>query len=135
MNDAQEDEAHNILDLLTTCYPGHPWSVRVYDGGFFIRHLELPSKWGMNCKFKKVSMSASMMKREIIMMAGEYLERAGLDRGRNINEDPIDWVEGVPAKCQPLHSKPAFVVDEIVIAGSEDGFPREEPRRNLRKPH
>ena len=40
------------------------------------------------------------MKREIIMKAGEWLERAGLVRGR-ANGDEIQRVEGVPEKYQP----------------------------------
>jgi hypothetical protein len=39
---AQIDEAKWILEALDAAYPGHPWSVRVYDGGFFIRHMDLP---------------------------------------------------------------------------------------------
>jgi len=97
---AQEDEAEQILGALTLAYPGHPWAVRVYDGGFFIRHLDFPNNWGMNCKASKVDWSASYMKREIIMKAGEWLERANLQRGR-WNGDEIQKVEGVPEKYQP----------------------------------
>jgi len=43
MTDFQEAEAHKILEALVVAYPNHPWSVRVYDGGFFIRHLDFPS--------------------------------------------------------------------------------------------
>ena len=99
---AQEDEANGILEALTTAYPSHPWAVRVYDGGFFIRNLMYPHNFGMNCHLKSVSYSASAMKREIIMMAGEFLERANLRRGRNINEDEIMRLDGAPEKYQPL---------------------------------
>ena len=98
---AQEDEANTILGVLTTVYPGHPWGVRVYDGGFFIRHLDFPSTWGMNCKYKNFSHDAAVLKREIIMKAGEWLERANLKRGR-ANDDVIGRVEGVPEKDQPF---------------------------------
>ena len=54
----------------------------------------------MNCKASKVDWSASYMKREIIMKAGEWLERANLQRGR-WNGDEIQKVEGVPEKYQP----------------------------------
>ena len=97
---AQEDEAEQILGALTLAYSGHPWAVRVYDGGFFIRHLDFPANWGMNCKAAKVDWSASYMKREIIMKAGEWLERANLTRGR-ANGDEIQRVEGVPEQYQP----------------------------------
>lgn len=100
---AQETEAQNILDILTVAYPSHPWGVRVYDGGFFIQYLDRPfnQPYGMNCKYEKFGYSASAMKKAIVMKAGEWLERAGLARGRS-NGDEIVWVEGVPEK----HRKP-----------------------------
>lgn len=106
---AQEDEANTILDVLTTAYPTHPWAVRVYDGGFFIRNLMWPAQHGMNCKYKSVGYSASAMKREIILMAGEWLERANLRRGRNINEDEIEYLEGAPDKYQPKMKAPIIL--------------------------
>ena len=109
---AQEDEANGILAVLCAAYPGHPWSVRVYEGGFFIRYLDprLTGNWGMNCKTRDSGYSASAMKRDIIIKAGEWLERSGLARGRN-NEDEIVNVEGVPLKHQPM--KPPIDLKEI----------------------
>src|SRR5688572_9610885 len=97
---AQEDEANAILEAITTAYPNHPWAVRVYDGGFFIRHLDFPSNWGMNCRNHTRLYSASALKRECIRMAGEWLERANLKRGVG-DETPILRVEGVPERWQP----------------------------------
>lgn len=97
---SQEDEAEQILQVLTFAYPGYPWAVRVYDGGFFIRNLMFDGNYGMNCKFKSVGHDWAVMKREIIGMAGEWLERANLRRGR-ANEDPIVKIEGVPEHRQP----------------------------------
>lgn len=111
---AQEDEANAILDALTTAYPLYPWGVRVYEGGFFIRHLEFPSNWGMNCKVKGRVYSASSLKREVIMMAGEWLERAGLSRGANVNGDEIGWVEGIPDHYQAKEFKEPVKVDAVV---------------------
>lgn len=101
---AQESEAEGIIGVLCDAYPGHPWAVRVYDGGFFIRHLEFPGNWGMNCKYKDFGHDAAVFKRTIILMAGEWLERAGLKRGR-ANEDETKWVEGIPTKYQPMAQK------------------------------
>lgn len=99
----QEDEAKMILEALTIAYPCYPWGVRVYDGGAFIRHLDFPHNWGMNVKFRSVY-SASSLKREVIRMAGEWLERARLKRGR-ANDDEIGRVEGVPERFQPPSEK------------------------------
>ena len=101
---AQEDEAKVILEVLSVCYPGHPWSVRVYDGGFFIRHLQFPKNWGMNCKYRHFSHDAAVFKKEIIMKAGEWLERANIKRGRYDAEQPDYRVEGVPERDQPVNN-------------------------------
>lgn len=98
---SQEDEANLILEALSIAYPGHPWAVRVYDGGFFIRHLAFPSNWGMNYRGEASSYSASALKKQIILLAGEWLERANMKRGRYDAEQEIQWVDGVPEKYQP----------------------------------
>ncbi len=120
----QEDEATMILDALTVAYPGYPWGVRVYDGGAFIRHLDFPSNWGMNVKLRK-SYSASQLKREVILMAGEWLERANLKRGR-ANDDEIGRVEGVPEKFQPPSEK-----DPVPVLIAADGA---TPLRDVVRP-
>lgn len=109
---AQEDEAEGIIEVLTTAYPSHPWAVRVYPGGFFIRHLDFPSQWGMNFKYKTTGYSWSSMKREIIMKAGEWLERANLVRGR-WNGDETKRVEGVPEQYQPKEAKEAIALKAL----------------------
>jgi hypothetical protein len=98
---AQEDEAEDILTILTMAYPGHPWGVRVYDGGFFIRHLAFDKNWGMNCRFKEVGHDWAVMRKQIIIMAGEWLERAGLPRGRYDPDQEITHLEGAPKQDQP----------------------------------
>ena len=109
---AQEDEAEEILGVLTFAYPNHPWAVRVYEGGFFVRHLDFPTNWGMNFKYKTSAYSASALKREIIMKAGEWLERANLRRGVG-NDDPTKFVEGVPQQYQPKEAKEAIALKAI----------------------
>ena len=55
-------------------------------------------------KFKDISHDATRFKKEIIMAAGEFLERAHLTRGR-ANGDEIISVEGIPDKDQPYKYK------------------------------
>jgi hypothetical protein len=98
--DAQASDAEKVMHLLCTAYPGHPWAVRVDKGIIFIRHLQFPGNWGMNLKTKSVEHDAAVLKRKVILLAGEFLERAGLVRGRE-NGDEIKRVEGVPDKYQP----------------------------------
>ncbi len=98
-----EDDAEAILDVLQTAYPGHPWGVRVEEGGFFIQYLIVPWRkpYGMWCAYKTFGYSASQMKHEIIMKAGEWLERAGIPRSRLEDGNDIVSVDGVPLKHQP----------------------------------
>jgi hypothetical protein len=93
----QESDAHEVMTLLTVAYPGHPWAARVAGGVIFIRYLEpsLPGHWGMVVKVNDVQHDAAVLKKRVIMAAGEWLERAGLKRGRE-NGDEIVSVEGVP---------------------------------------
>lgn len=93
---AQLDEAKAILLTLWGAYPGHPWSVRVYDGGFFIKHLAFDGNYGMNCHLKDVTHDAAVMKKTIIRYAGEWLERAGMVRGRYDSDQEPTLVEGMP---------------------------------------
>lgn len=127
MTDAQEKEAQSILEVLTFAYPGHPWSVRVYDGGFFIRHLDFPGNWGINHRSQSQTYSATAMKRQIIRMGGEWLERANLIRGRS-DDTVASYVEGVPENQQPGQKLPENT--KIVIAPSE-GI-RTEPRPQVK---
>lgn len=116
----QEDEAETILGVLSEIYPSHPWGVRVFDGGFFIRHLDFPSNWGMIVKTKGIY-SASQLKRQIILKAGEWLERANLKRGRS-NGDEIGRVEGVPDAYQPPAEKEKLEFSHVAFL-DKNGLP------------
>lgn len=91
----QQADAHTVLEILCDVYPGHPWATRVDGGIIFIRHLEMPGDWGMNLKVRKLYHDAAVFKKEVIMAAGEFLERAGLVRGRHDGSE-IVRVEGIP---------------------------------------
>jgi len=135
MTDAQEHEAHKILDLLTVVYPGHPWSVRVMPNLVFIRHLEFGASWGMNLRLSEVDHDAAVLKHKVIMLAGEWLERAGLARGRCDPDQPTDWVEGVPLRDQPPQSKPSIeeMTGQQVVIAKEDGTVRANPMPQVEK--
>lgn len=98
---AEEADSQKVLEILCEVYPGHPWATRVSGGIVFIKHLELGNNWGMVRKFSELKHDATTFKKEIIMAAGEFLERANLVRGR-ANGDAIIRVEGLPDKYQPI---------------------------------
>lgn len=115
---AQEDEADSILGVLTTAYPGHPWGVRVMEGGFFVKHLAFPHGYGMFCRIKDFDHDSAVLKKQIIMMAGEWLERANMMRGRYDADQPAGRVDGVPERFQPNQPLPDGV--EVVIAEPDE---------------
>lgn len=121
---ALEDDAKGILSLIWNCYPGHPWSVRCDHGIIFIRHMGFPGNWGMNIRVTEFDHDAAVLKKKIVMLAGEWLERAGMARGRHDADQETQRVEGVPEKYQPLKDV------ELVIESSE---PRETPRPQVGK--
>jgi hypothetical protein len=97
----EEADAEKVLSILCEVYPNYPWATLVRGGVVFIRHLGLGSNWGMVRKYKDITHDATTFKKEIIMAAGEFLERANLHRGRG-NGDEIERVEGLPEKWQPV---------------------------------
>src|SRR5262245_12840519 len=98
-NGLGQADADYVIDILNEIYPGHPWAARVDGGCIFIRHLGLRGSWGMNAKFSDVAHDRAVFRRTIIMNAGEFLERAGLSRGR-WNGDEMTHIEGIPEKDQ-----------------------------------
>jgi hypothetical protein len=118
--DAQYGEAVAIMELLTAAYPGHPWAVRVAGGVIFIRYLDdrMVGNWGMAMKQKDSNHDAAVLKREVIMKAGEWLERAGLARGRS-NGDEIVRVEGLPDTDQPDYVTPLPVMEKVIAPNPE----------------
>lgn len=112
VTDTMISDSEYILGLLSTVYPGHPWGVRVMDDGFFIQYMLLPFEkpFGMGCRYKDVSHSASSMRKAIIMLAGEWLERSKLARKKLEDGQEIEYVEGVPDKYQ---MRPFELVESI----------------------
>jgi len=97
----EEADSHKVLEILCEVYPGHPWATLVRGGIVQIKHLELGNNWGMVRHFSALKHDATSFKKEIVMAAGEFLERAGLARGR-ANGDEIVHVEGLPDRYQPI---------------------------------
>lgn len=124
---AQYDEARAILEALDFAYPDHPWSVELSGdetgGRVFIRHLAFQGNYGMNVRHNKKDAafySSSAFKREVILRAGEWLERMGIPRGRYETDYPlVKTADGVP-------QKPAANVDAVIQ--TSDFEVRETPR-------
>lgn len=118
--DAQASDAEKVMHILTTAYPGHPWAVRVGDGFIFIRHLQFGTNWGMNLRTSAVDHDAAVLRKKIVLLAGEWLERAGFKRGREAGQE-AGSVEGVP-------EAPTVQFDTVVNAADH------EPMRETVRP-
>lgn len=95
--ESQAETAKKILfNILYPAYPGHPWWIRVGKGFIFIKHMDFPGNWGMILKTSEVDHDIAVLKRKIIMGAGEWLERANQKRGRYEDGQETVRVEGVP---------------------------------------
>lgn len=98
-----EDDAKGILSLLWAAYPGHPWYVHCRPGHIFIQYLSFHSKgtWGMGLRVTEFDHDAAVMKKKIISLAGEWLERAGVARGRYEEGSETGKVEGINESFMP----------------------------------
>ena len=94
---ADEGLAGQAMHALAEAYPGHPWHVNVMDGCLIIKHMRLSGKWA---QIKHVTniFSASDLKKAVVMLGGEFLERAGMKRGAPSDGEYKRIVEGIPTK-------------------------------------
>lgn len=124
---ALEDDARAIVALLWNCYPNHPWSVTCKPGLVIIKHMDFPRQWGMALRVSEADHDAAVMKRKIITLAGEWLERANLKRSAYDSDQPSYRVEGVPEKYQP-----GQMLDNMTVTLAEPVL-RETPRPQVLK--
>lgn len=88
--------AKNSVEALVRHYPGYSWFVEVRDGLLMIRCPELDWR-GRYCMVRKlgaVQHDYGRLVREVVHAAGEYLERANLRRGRAVEGERAQKIEG-----------------------------------------
>lgn len=129
------DMALDIMQLLDTAYPGHPWKVHVYGddtgGGFQIRHLEFDgAPYGMNEPRAHLFGSASELRARVIYMGGELLERVNLTRGVRNEAERVTRMEGVPERHQPTEHRTD--IKHLVLL-PKDSELREEARPQVKE--
>lgn len=81
-NLADIEEAKRMSAVLQWHYPNHSWAVNVdsSQGIATIKNFRLSGNWGFLMKLKTF-FSASEIDRQVVMAAGELLERYNLSRG------------------------------------------------------
>lgn len=102
----RQDEvlAREAAELLHRHYPNHMWAVFVNStktgGVMVIKNLMISSLYGYVLHLKNVYADPTL--KSVLKAGGEILERANLRRGANRFDLP-KWIDGIPAKRQPLH--------------------------------
>jgi len=96
-HDRDEPLARDIVNTLCQHYPGFGWHVNIKGGGIYIKNLDWSDKWGMWLKTNNVNHDAAVLKRQVVMQAGEFLERAWVKRGAS-DGSVVKSIEGVPQK-------------------------------------
>ncbi len=100
--------ARTIGSTLAGVYPGYQWWVRAdVRHGFFVIHcgeinaaMASNMPYGMLMHVSKID-DAGLLRKKIIRMGGEFLERANLVRGRASGE-MARRVDGAPDRHQPF---------------------------------
>lgn len=101
--------AKEICETLHWAYPNHSWWVRIDGGIIFIKHFAISGTIGMVKKYNQLASDAAVRKREVIMAAGELLERAGLARGAYTGEDVTELEGGEEVGWKPTPIKPGVI--------------------------
>lgn len=96
-HESDEPMARQMVSDLCIAYPGHPWFVTIKGGIVHVKNLDLPQNWGMCLHYSQMKDDATERKRQVLMAAGEYLERARLKRGAKTGEKATS-VEGIAQK-------------------------------------
>lgn len=102
--DCDEAMARQMVTDLCHAYPGHAWFVVAKGGVWHIKDMELNDKWGMCLHYSDIKADANDRKKQVVMAAGEFLERARLKRGAKDKNQVVASIEGVPQK----HMRPGI---------------------------
>lgn len=95
-HDSDDTLAKRCMSYLTDAYPGHPWHLLIKGGVMAIKHMNISANYGAILHYRKVVHDENTLKRGIVYAGGELLERAGLSRGRIIEGQAVEHVEGIP---------------------------------------
>lgn len=90
--------AQNAVQSLVQMYPGYSWFVVVREGLLMVKCAELDWR-GRYCMVRKIGQvqhDHGRLVKELMRAAGEYLERAGMRRGRAEQGVTATFLEGAP---------------------------------------
>ena len=101
--------AGTIGNTLAAVYPGYQWWVRAdARAGYFViqcseinASLNTNQPWGMVMHVSKID-DHGLLRKKIVRMGGELLERASLIRGKSRENQQIKRLDGIPEEMQPM---------------------------------
>lgn len=98
-HDRDDSMAMQMVKDLCAAYPGHPWFVTIRGGIVHIKDMDMPPNWGMCLHYSDIKDDAKERQKQVVMAAGEFLERANIARGRRDDDQAVvTSVEGIPSK-------------------------------------
>lgn len=74
-NDADDTMAKTMVRDLCETYPGHSWFVVIRGGIVHVKDMGIHPDWGMALHYTNLKADAADRKRQVLMAAGEFLER------------------------------------------------------------
>lgn len=95
-HDSDDVLAKRCASYLVEAYPGHPWHLAIKGGVLVLKHMNISANYGAVLHYKKVVHDENTLKRGIVFAGGELLERAGMARGRLVEDAPVRHVDGIP---------------------------------------
>jgi hypothetical protein len=101
--------AGTIGNTLAQVYPGYQWWVRAdAQAGYFViqcseinASLNTNQPWGMVMHVSKID-DHGLLRKKIVRMGGELLERASLIRGKSRENQQVKRLDGIPEAMQPM---------------------------------
>jgi hypothetical protein len=96
-HERDEPLAKEIVNTLSTTYPGHGWFVLIKGGVVQVKNLDWSDKWGMVLHYSQLGNDAKVRNQSVIRSAGEFLERARVKRGAKTDET-VRHIEGIADK-------------------------------------
>jgi hypothetical protein len=94
---SDEPMAEQMLADLCKAYPGHAWFVIIRGGIVQVKNMDFNDKWGMVLHYSQLKADAQERKKQLVLRAGEFLERANIARGAK-TEEKVMHIEGIPDK-------------------------------------
>lgn len=94
------DMAKRVGEKLHKEYPGHLWSVRVFEGACIIKNQYVSSNYGYVLYTSTIDADPNL--KCVMRAGGEILERAALARRAHEDGDQAVYVEGIEPRFQPI---------------------------------